>query len=70
VNPHPYAIDEMAAGHSLAESFLRRLAAREPIESDALAQQAAIARLGSLERLRGFCARLQERLLEGARDAS
>jgi len=67
--PYPYARDEMAAGQALADSFLQRLAAHEPIEPDALAQQAAVARLGSPERLRGFCARLQQELIKGVRDA-
>lgn len=67
--PHPFAVDELAAGQALAESLLQRLAAHEPIEPDALAQQAAVARLGSTERLRGFHARIQRALAEGVRDA-
>lgn len=66
---HPYSADEMAAGQALADAFLQRVTSREPIEADALAQQAAIARLGAPERLRGFHARIQRALVEGACDA-
>lgn len=67
---HPYLRDELAAGRALADDFLRRIARREPIEMDALCQQLGIARMASLERQRGFASRLQEALIEGARDAS
>jgi len=64
---HPYTQDELAAGRALAESFLARFNAG-PVECDGLAQAAALARMGSLERLRGFCARVQQEL-EVRRDA-
>lgn len=66
---HPYLRDELAAGRALADDFLRRIARREPIKMDALCQQLGIARMASLERLRGFCARVQQEL-EARRDAS
>lgn len=66
---HPYTVDEQDAGRALAESFLARVASGEPIEMDALCQQLGIARMASLERQRGFASRLQEALIEGARDA-
>ncbi|MCZ2099470.1 MAG: hypothetical protein LC121_25055 [Anaerolineae bacterium] len=63
MNPHPYIGDELAAGRALADQFLERLAAG-PVETDALAQQIELSRMGSLARMRGFAARLQELLQE------
>jgi hypothetical protein len=63
--PHPYTIDEMHAGRALADAFMARVEAREPIGCDDLTQQMLIARNGSMERLRGFCSRLQDLLLAG-----
>lgn len=59
MNPHPYLADELAAGRAQADAFLDRLAAG-PVEADALAQAIELARHGSLARMRGFAARLQE----------
>lgn len=61
--PHPYEQDELAAGRAQAGQFLERIAAG-PIEVDALAQQVELARMGSMPRLRGFAARIQEALRE------
>lgn len=60
---HPGLADELAAGRSRAEQFLDRLAAG-PVESDALAQAIELARMGSLARLRGFAAAVQEAIRE------
>lgn len=68
MNPHPFTADELAAGRSQADQFLKRLAAG-PVESDALAQAIELARHGSTARLRGFAARLQE-VLRGAGHAT
>lgn len=65
---HPFAADEQAEGFALAESFLDRFT-QGPVECDGLAQAVALARMGSMERLRGFCARIQHEL-EVRRDAS
>lgn len=64
-----YRDEQMADGFEQAERFIERVRSGEPIETDALAQQAAIARLGSLERLRGFCAHIQQVLVAEVRDA-
>ena len=64
MSAHPYLADELAAGRAQAEQFLERLAAG-PVETDALAQQVELARMGSMARARGFAARLQE-VLRGA----
>lgn len=65
MNPHPYHADELAAGRSQADAFLARLAGG-PVECDALAQQVEIARMGSIVRLRGFAARIQQEFSGGA----
>lgn len=59
MNAHPYLSDELAAGRALAGQFLERLSAG-PIETDALAQAIGLARMGSLTRLSGFAAAIQE----------
>ncbi len=61
--PHPYEQDELAAGRAQADQFLERLASG-PIEADGLCQAIEISRMGSVARLRGFAARLQEVLRE------
>lgn len=63
---HPYLADELDEGRRQAQSFLDRLAAG-PVEADGLAQQIELARMGSLARMRGFAARLQEILTEAGR---
>lgn len=61
MSAHPYLADELAAGRAQAEQFLDRLASG-PVETDALAQAFSIARMGSMTRLAGFSARVQEAL--------
>jgi len=63
MTPHPYLADELAAGRAQAAAFLEHIAAG-PVETDALAQAIELARMGSLARMRGFCARLQEVIRE------
>lgn len=65
---HPYVADEQAAGYAQAEEFLVRLT-NEPCAVDDLVQAISLARFGSVERQRAFCARIQRALIEGARDA-
>lgn len=60
---HPYLADELAAGRSQAAAFLERLASG-PVEADALAQAIELARMGSLARMRGFAAAIQEAIRE------
>ncbi|MDT3680295.1 MAG: hypothetical protein ROZ64_15840 [Burkholderiaceae bacterium] len=64
-----YSDAQMCQGYEQAESFIARIKSGEPITMDELAQQIGLARMGSMERLRGFCSRLQAALLEGVRDA-
>lgn len=59
MNAHPYLLDELAAGRAQAAQFLERLAAG-PVEADALAQAIELARMGSMARMRGFAAAVQE----------
>ncbi len=63
MNPHPFTADELAAGRAQADQFLDRLAAG-PVEADALAQAIELARMGSLARMRGFAAAVQEAIRE------
>jgi hypothetical protein len=70
MNPHPYTQDELAAGRALAESFLARLLSHEAVESDGLAQAIELSRMGSLARMRAFAARVQQHIVEAARDAN
>ncbi|MDT3680439.1 MAG: hypothetical protein ROZ64_16585 [Burkholderiaceae bacterium] len=63
-----YVAAQHDEGFRQAERFLDRLATG-PCGADDLAQELSIARFGSLERQRAFCARLQQALLEGVRDA-
>lgn len=69
MSAHPYLQDELAAGRAQAAAFLDRLRTG-PVECDALAQQVELARHGSLARMRGFAARIQEVLLQGADHAT
>lgn len=66
---HPCLQDELAAGRAQATAFLDRLRTG-PIEADGLAQQVELARHGSLARMRGFAARIQEVLAEVADHAT
>lgn len=61
---HPFTAEELTAGRALAESFLARIASGESIEADGLCQAIELARHGSLTRMRGFAAKLQEVLRE------
>ncbi len=63
MNPHPYLADELAAGRAQAVQFLERIASG-PVEADALAQAIELARHGSLTRMRGFAAAIQDVLVE------
>lgn len=62
--PHPYARDEECFGQRQAESYLRRVAAGEPMHVDDLGQQFEMARSSSLARARAFAARVQLGLQE------
>lgn len=66
---HPYLRDELAVGRAQAEAFLERLASG-PVEADALAQAIELSRMGSMARMRGFAARLQEVLQEAGHATS
>lgn len=70
MNPRPsYTDEQMREGFDQAEAFVERIKSGAPITMDELAQQIGLARMGSMERLRGFASRLQAALLEGVRDA-
>lgn len=65
---HPYLEAEETAGCAQADRFLARLVTG-PCETNDLAQEIALARMGSVERQEAFCGRLQLALTEALRDA-